>query len=99
MATKLHGLINLSKIDKSLITTNQRGEKVLWVDMVPRRAGADQYGNTHTITIYNKEARQTIYLGDLRPQEFGSGAAAPAPAAPAAPAHKEPGDDNEDLPF
>jgi hypothetical protein len=64
------------------------------VDVLEKRESPDQYGNTHTITIYNKEARQTIYLGDLKPQEFGSGA-----SAPAAPAHKEPGDDNEDLPF
>lgn len=95
--TKLHGLLNLSKIDKSLIFKNRNGESCIWVDVLEKRESPDQYGNTHTITIYNKEARQTIYLGDLKPQEFGSGAA--APAAPAAPAHKEPGDDNEDLPF
>jgi len=95
--TKLHGLLNLSKIDKSLIFKNRNNESCIWVDVLEKRESPDQYGNTHTITIYNKEARQTIYLGDLRPQEFGSGAAATAaPAAPAAPAsNNEP----EDLPF
>lgn len=80
MATKLHGMINLSKIDKSLITTNQRGEKVLWVDMVPRRDGADQYGNTHSLQLYNRDTREVIYLGDFKPQEFGEPSAAPAEA-------------------
>lgn len=72
MATKLHGLLNLSKIDKSLIVTNQKGEKVLWVDIVPNKGGEDQYGNTHSLQIYNKDTRETIYLGNFKPQEFGS---------------------------
>ena len=93
MAEKLHGLLNLSKIDKSMITTNAKGEKVLWVDMVPRKGGADQYGNTHSLQQYNKETRQVIYLGDFKPQEFGTAAApqgAPTPAPDAG---------SEDLPF
>lgn len=89
MATKLHGMINLSKIDKSLITTNQRGEKVLWVDMVPRRAGADQYGNTHSLQLYNRDTREVIYLGDFKPQEFGEPSTAPAAAPAEAPADND----------
>ena len=76
MATKLHGLINLSKIDKNLITKNQRGESVIWVDVIENRNGADQYGNTHALTIYGRETG-TIYLGNLKPQGYG-GQAAPA---------------------
>lgn len=79
MATKLRGMLNLSKIDKSLITTNQRGEKVLWVDILEKKNAPDQYGNTHTVTLYNKDTRTTIYLGDFKPQEFGNAASAPAP--------------------
>ena len=75
MATKLHGMLNLSKIDKSLITTNTKGDKVLWVDVVPNYGGEDQYGNTHSIQLYNKATRSTIYLGNLRPQEFGAAGA------------------------
>lgn len=95
MAEKLHGLLNLSKIDKSMITTNARGEKVIWVDMVPRKGGADQYGNTHSLQQYNKETRQVVYLGDFKPQEFGT-AAAPQ-GAPAS--HDEAARDDNDLPF
>ena len=96
MATKLRGMLNLSKIDKNLITTNQRGEKVLWVDILEKKNAPDQYGNTHTVTLYNKDTRTTIYLGDFKPQEFGNAASAPAPApAPQDDSEKE----GEDLPF
>ena len=94
MATKYHGLLNLSKIDKSLICTTAKGDKCIWIDVVPNKNGEDQYGNTHAVTLYNKDTRETIYLGNLKPQEFGSGAAAAAPAAPA-----NGGEPSEDLPF
>lgn len=93
MATKLRGMLNLSKIDKNLITTNSRGEKVIWVDIIEKRE-PDQYGSTHYIALYNKETREKIYLGDFKPQEFGNAASAPAPA-PQDDSEKE----GEDLPF
>ena len=78
MAKKLTGLLNLSKIPKELIGQTKKGEKCLFVDIIPNRNGADEYGNTHTITLYNKNTKQTIYLGNLKEVEFGkSGAAAP----------------------
>ena len=71
MATKFTGLINLSKIPKELITKNKNNESTIWVDIVPKRNGADQYGNTHSIQLYNKETKQIVYLGNVKPQEFG----------------------------
>lgn len=95
MATKLRGMLNLSKIDKNLITTNSKGEKVIWVDIIEKRE-PDQYGSTHYVALYNKETREKIYLGDFKPQEFGNAASAPAPApAPQGDNEKE----EEDLPF
>lgn len=64
-------MVNLSRIPKSLITKNKNNESVIWVDIVPNRNGADQYGNTHSIQLYDKEAKQVIYLGNVKPQEFG----------------------------
>lgn len=99
MAKKLNGMLNLSKIPKDMIGTTKKGEKCIFVDVVPRKDGADEYGNTHSIQIYNKETKETIYLGNLKTVEFGtSQAAAPAsaPAATAAPAQDNPEDD---LPF
>ena len=92
MAKKLTGLLNLSKIPKELIGQTKKGEKCIFVDIIPNRNGADEYGNTHTITLYNKNTKQTIYLGNLKEVEFGkSGAATPA----GQPASSE----ENDLPF
>ena len=73
MAEKLNGRLNLSKIPKELIQTAQDGSKFVYLDVVPNRNGADQYGNTHSISVYDKQARKPIYLGNLKPQEFGGG--------------------------
>lgn len=98
MATKLHGLLNLSKIDKNLIVKNKKGESVLWVDILEIRNAPDQYGNTHTITTYNADTKETRYLGDFKPQEFGA-LRTQAPAAPAAPAPAPAKEEDEDIPF
>ena len=79
MPKKLTGLLNLSKIDKSLIGTTKKGAKCIFIDIVPIKGGQDEYGNTHNITLYNKNTRETTYLGKLKTQEFGGGATAPAP--------------------
>jgi len=71
MPTKLNGRITLSKIPKELIQTSNDGSRFCYVDIVPNRNGADQYGNTHSISVYDKQNRRTIYLGNLKPQEFG----------------------------
>ena len=92
MATKLHGRLNLGRIDKNLIVTDKNGNKCIWCDILEKRE-PDQYGNTHTLTMYNKETRETIYLGDFKPQEFGgSGKAQQSQAEP----EKDP---DNDLPF
>ena len=92
MAKKLTGLLNLSKIPKELIGQTKKGEKCLFVDIIPNRNGADEYGNTHTITLYNKNTKQTIYLGNLKTQEFGKSGVATPPEPPVPSAE-------EDLPF
>ena len=94
MARKLNGRLYLSKIPKELILGDDKGRKYIYIDIVPNRNGADEYGNTHTITLYNKNTKQTIYLGNLKEVEFGkSGAAAPS-GQPASPV-----DEDRDLPF
>ena len=61
-------------------TTNSKGEKVIWIDVVERREPS-QYGATHTITMYNSALNQKVYLADLKPQEFGAAKAAPVAQA------------------
>lgn len=96
MAVKLTGLVNLSRIPKSLITKNKNNESTIWVDIVPNRNGADQYGNTHSIQLYDKEAKQVIYLGNVKPQEFGGKGGSADVANHGGFAGK---DDGSDLPF
>ena len=93
MATKLNGRLYLSKIPKELVLGDDKGRKYVYVDIVPNRNGADEYGNTHTITLYNKNTKQTIYLGNLKEVEFGKSGAAKPQAQPATSV------DDTDLPF
>lgn len=94
MAKKLNGRLYLSKIPKELVLVDNNGRKYIYVDIVPNRNGADDYGNTHTITLYDKNTKQTIYLGNLKEVEFGKSGAA-TPAGQPAPSVEDDGD----LPF
>ena len=87
-------MLVLSKIPKDLIGQTKKGEKCIFVDIVPRKGGADEYGNTHSIQLYNKDTKETIYLGNLKTVEFGQ-SASPAPASPAPQASGA----DEDLPW
>lgn len=70
MAKKLTGMLNLSKIPKELIKKNKNGESIIWVDVMANSKGEDQFGNTHTITIYDKDNRKNIYIANLKQQEI-----------------------------
>ena len=94
MAKKLNGRLYLSKIPKELVLVDNNGRKYIYVDIVPNRNGVDDYGNTHTITLYNKNTKQTIYLGNLKEVEFGKSGAATPPEPPVPSA-----EDDRDLPF
>lgn len=85
---KLHGMLNLSRIPKELITKNKNGEPCIWIDVIENKGGVDQYGNTHAVTIYDKQARKGVYIANLKKQEFGSATSAPATSQ----------DDDDDLP-
>ena len=94
MAKKLNGRLYLSKIPKELVLVDNNGRKYIYVDILPNRNGVDDYGNTHTITLYNKNTKQTIYLGNLKEVEFGKSGAATPPEPPVPSA-----EDDRDLPF
>ena len=92
MAQKLTGMVNLSKIPKGLIFTTKKGDKGVFVNIINKKE-EDKYGNTHTITIYDKDNRETIFLGDLKVEEYGKeGGSKPA-------SKSAPQDDSDDLPF
>lgn len=91
MSVKIHGFLNLSKIPKELIVTNSKGEKGVWIDILEQKNGQDQYGNTHTIQIYDKATKQKHYIANLKTQEFGNGGSAPQTPKPV--------DEDNDLPW
>ena len=94
MAKKLNGRLYLSKMPKELVLGDDKGRKYVYIDIVPNRNGADNYRNTHAITLYDKNTKQTIYLVNLKEVEFGkSGAATPAGQ------QASPVEDDMDLPF
>lgn len=101
MAQKITGMLNLSRIPKNLLYTTKHGDKAIFIDIVKKKDGADQYGNEYTICLYDKENRKNIFLGDMKTQEYGNGGSAPA-SAPAgghagAPASQD--EESDDLPF
>ena len=69
----LHGYINLSRIDKNLITTNKNGEKILWADLYTYD-NPDQYGNTACLATYDARTKKKAYLANFKPKDLNSGA-------------------------
>lgn len=55
------------------------GKKYLQVEVAERQNGADQYGKTHTVSVWDKQAQQRIYVGDGKLVTIERGTA-PAPA-------------------
>ena len=67
---KLEGSINLSRIPKNLIRENKKGDKVIYVKILPNYTGSpDQYGNVAALTLYDAENKKAIYLGNFKPWE------------------------------
>ena len=111
MAQILTGRINLSKIPQDLIKRNNAGESFIWVDVVERPTPGT-YGDTHYVSLYDKNARQRIYLADLRPRDIGGPtemhtqlrpsafpAQGTAPAPKPAPVYRPMSGADEDLPL
>lgn len=65
----LHGYINLSKIDKGLITVNKNGEKIIWVDLYTYDT-PDKYGNIACLNTYDPNTRTKTYLANFKPKEL-----------------------------
>jgi len=103
MAQLLTGRLVLSKIPADLVQHNDKGEAYIWIDVAERQTPG-QFGDTHNVSVYDKQARQKIYLADLRPRDFGGGSdnparpsAYPAPAPAPMPSPLDPQPD--DLPY
>lgn len=67
--SRLKGRLVLSRIPKSLVQVGRNGEKFIWISVSERREKG-QFGDTHTITIWDAENKKAIYIADLRPDEY-----------------------------
>lgn len=99
MATKLNGSITLNLIPKQVVFERQSGTKIyknIYIDVTPLKE-TDEHGNTHSVSIWDKENKKRIYIGRLKPQEIVEKKADTAQAvASAEGGYKE---EDGDLPF
>ena len=70
MSKKLNGMITLNKIPKNAIKVLANGDKCIYVDIVERKAVSEK-GFTHFISMFDPDTKDTVYLGNLKEQEFG----------------------------
>lgn len=90
---RLKGFLRLSRIPKSLVQESKNGEKGVWISIAERREKG-QYGDTHTMTIWDAENGKAIYIADLRPETWEEKRVAVTTAAA-----QEKEDDGDELPF
>jgi hypothetical protein len=67
----IKGKINVLKIPKHLLFKGEKGT-YLDIDIVEKRE-PDQYGKTHAISVYDKETKEKIYIGDGTLKDFSGG--------------------------
>lgn len=66
MSNRLKGFLRLSAIPKELIQTTKSGTKGVYISISELREKG-KFGDTHTMTIWDKDAKKAIYICDLKP--------------------------------
>lgn len=70
---KINGKLNLSKIPKRLIKTDQKGNSYIYVDVIETKNEKLRANNcTHTLELWDREDRKSITLGFLEEKEYGT---------------------------
>lgn len=94
---KIKVSICLSDIpQESIFTSDKNGKKYLTCDVVPLKNGADQYGNTHSVSLGIKQEDgtwQNTYIGKGKIAEYGNGGGQQQQSAP------QKSQPKQDLPF
>ena len=108
---KIRITIDTAKLPAGATFRGQNGHTYIQVDLLPRLGGADDYGNTHSVSCWDKDAHERVYVGKGKTETLPSSQAgtqqaaqqarpAPAPAPVPAQAPAPATDDTEDdLPF
>lgn len=92
MSNRLKGFLRLSAIPKNLIQTTKSGAKGVYVSIAELREPG-KFGETHTMTIWDTEAKKAIYICDLKPDVWESKKAENSQT------ENSQTDGNDDLPF
>lgn len=72
---KIRVTIDTTKLPASAVFTGQNGHKYIAFDLMERRGGEDEYGNTHAASCWDKTSGQRIYVGKGKTETFGQQAA------------------------
>lgn len=89
MSNRLKGFLRLSAISKNLIQTTKSGVKGVYISVSELREKG-KFGETHTITIWDKDAKKAVYICDLKPDDWEDRKGAE---------NSRTDDGNDDLPF
>jgi hypothetical protein len=88
--------IDVDKIPKDKIWTGKNGGKKLFATLAERRE-TTQYGETHTLYLYDKDTKEKTYIGSGKLVEWQERGQAPQQPQRSAPAPQQTYDDG--LPF
>lgn len=73
---KVRITIDVAKLPASAIFKNSEGRKFIIVDVAARRDGEDQYGKTHTVSVWDRASDKRIYVGAGKLEVVGESAPA-----------------------
>lgn len=69
MSNRLKGFLRLSAIPKNLVQTTKSGVKGVYISVSELREKG-KFGETHTITIWDKDAKKAVFICNLKPDDW-----------------------------
>lgn len=70
---KIRVTIDVAKLPADAIYKTAEGRKYITVEVAPRRDGEDQYGKTHTVSVWCKGSEQRVYVGSGKAEQVQTG--------------------------
>ena len=69
---KIRISIDVAKLPSAAIYRNGEGRKFIIVEVAPRKDGEDQFGKTHTVSVWDAQAEQRVYVGSGKAETIGT---------------------------
>ena len=64
--------IDVAKLPAAAIYRNGEGRKFIIVEVAPRKDGEDQFGKTHTVSVWDAQTEQRVYVGSGKAETIGA---------------------------